>query len=311
MSVTISKGSLGNRTYTATWTQVYTISYDLAGGSVSVANPTTFTALSCDITLTNPTREGYTFTGWTGTGLGEPTMSVTIAHGSTGNREYTATWSAIPYRIKLPVGLTATVNGEEAATATIGQTVTLSVTSGYAILQAPTVTDASANSVVVTDQGDGTYTFLMPASAVSVHILAVEQGWQFTGTYATQLFSAENDNIYCFAGVKSEGSSVEIGSFVRVGGYVRVKPMRAYLVAPTPSNARGERRAAAESVPQTLRVRLLDFEGSPTGISEEIEVKSEGLTTATGWYTLDGRKLAGEPTQRGIYINNGKKVVVK
>lgn len=29
------------------------------------------------------------------------------------------------------------------------------------------------------------------------------------------------------------------------------------------------------------------------------------------WYTLDGRRLNGKPTQRGIYINNGKKAVIK
>jgi hypothetical protein len=29
------------------------------------------------------------------------------------------------------------------------------------------------------------------------------------------------------------------------------------------------------------------------------------------WYSLDGRKLDGKPTARGIYINNGKKVVIK
>jgi len=29
------------------------------------------------------------------------------------------------------------------------------------------------------------------------------------------------------------------------------------------------------------------------------------------WYSLDGRKLDGKPTQRGIYINNGNKVVIK
>ena len=29
------------------------------------------------------------------------------------------------------------------------------------------------------------------------------------------------------------------------------------------------------------------------------------------WYDLQGRKLEGKPTQKGIYINNGKKVVVK
>ena len=29
------------------------------------------------------------------------------------------------------------------------------------------------------------------------------------------------------------------------------------------------------------------------------------------WYTLDGRKLNGKPTQKGIYVNGGRKVVVK
>ena len=29
------------------------------------------------------------------------------------------------------------------------------------------------------------------------------------------------------------------------------------------------------------------------------------------WYTLDGRKLNGAPNQRGIYIHNGKKMVVR
>ena len=29
------------------------------------------------------------------------------------------------------------------------------------------------------------------------------------------------------------------------------------------------------------------------------------------WYTIDGQRLNGEPTQRGIYIHNGQKFVVK
>ena len=32
---------------------------------------------------------------------------------------------------------------------------------------------------------------------------------------------------------------------------------------------------------------------------------------ADDWYSLDGRKLVGKPTQRGVYINNGNKVVIK
>lgn len=30
-----------------------------------------------------------------------------------------------------------------------------------------------------------------------------------------------------------------------------------------------------------------------------------------GWYSLDGRKLWGKPTQRGIYIKDGKKMLIK
>ena len=29
------------------------------------------------------------------------------------------------------------------------------------------------------------------------------------------------------------------------------------------------------------------------------------------WYTLDGRRLNGKPSQRGIYVNQGRKVVIK
>jgi len=29
------------------------------------------------------------------------------------------------------------------------------------------------------------------------------------------------------------------------------------------------------------------------------------------WYTLDGRHLTGKPTAKGLYINNGKKIVIK
>ena len=81
--------------YTYTYKLItYTITYDLDGGIVNGTNPATYTVESDGITLTNPTREGYTFAGWTGTGLTGATDSVTIAKGSTGNREYTATWNA-------------------------------------------------------------------------------------------------------------------------------------------------------------------------------------------------------------------------
>ena len=80
-------------TLTAQWTvNQYTITYDLAGGTVE-GNPDTYTIETVAFTLKNPTKSGYTFTGWSGTGLdGENNMTVTIPKGSTGNRIYTAHW---------------------------------------------------------------------------------------------------------------------------------------------------------------------------------------------------------------------------
>ena len=48
-------------------------------------------------------------------------------------------------------------------------------------------------------------------------------------------------------------------------------------------------------------------EGSATGI----ERVNRTPITNNHWYTLDGRRLNGKPTQKGIYINNGIKVVIK
>ena len=80
-------------TLTAQWTvNQYTITYNLAGGTAE-GNPSTYTIETKAFTLKNPTKSGYTFTGWSGTGLdGENNMTVTIPTGSTGNRNYTAHW---------------------------------------------------------------------------------------------------------------------------------------------------------------------------------------------------------------------------
>ncbi|MBO4800403.1 MAG: leucine-rich repeat protein [Bacteroidaceae bacterium] len=60
------------------------------------------------------------------------------------------------------------------------------------------------------------------------------------------------------------------------------------------------------------RQMVLDFgEGETTSLSEELRVKSEDFATAAEWYTLDGRKLSGKPTTKGMYIHGGHKVVIK
>lgn len=76
----------------------YSISYDLNGG-FGDGNPMTYNMLSDSFTLYSPTRPGYTFLGWCGTGIEGISMTVEIKNGSVGDRSYTACWRANTNRI--------------------------------------------------------------------------------------------------------------------------------------------------------------------------------------------------------------------
>ncbi len=97
--------SLGAVTNYASWQLVtYDIAYTLNGGATDPAdaNPATYTVESPAIALANPTKQGYDFAGWTGTGLDAASTAVTIPTGSTGDRAYTATWTPalVNYTVK-------------------------------------------------------------------------------------------------------------------------------------------------------------------------------------------------------------------
>ena len=53
-----------------------------------------------------------------------------------------------------------------------------------------------------------------------------------------------------------------------------------------------------------------ELDGSTTSI-KSVDFGSSKAYEADGWYTINGMKLNAAPTEKGIYINNGKKVVVK
>ena len=180
----IGNTETGNKEYWAKWEiNQYTIAYDLAGGTAE-GNPDTYTIETGAFTLKNPTKSGYTFTGWSGTGLdGENNMTVTIPKGSTGERRYTAHWrynggssgGSSSYPITVP---SKTENGTVTVSpknASAGSTVTITVTpdSGY-VLETISVTDKNGNDLKLTDKGNGKYTFTMPGSKVEVKVTFME-----------------------------------------------------------------------------------------------------------------------------------------
>ena len=166
-------------TVTAQWKiNQYTITYDLGGGTAE-GNPDTYTVETDTFTLKNPTRPGYTFTGWSGTGLtGENNMTVTIPKGSTGERSYTAHWryngggsgGSSSYPITVPGKTengTVTVSPRSAEK---GDTVTITVKpdSGYQ-LDDLAVTDKNGKELKLTDKGNGKYIFTMPSGKVKIN----------------------------------------------------------------------------------------------------------------------------------------------
>ena len=195
----------GDMTITAQWTlNRYTISYNLNNGTAT-GNPDSYTVESDAITLNTPTRPGYTFTGWSGTGLdGENNMTVTIPTGSTGERSYTAHWryngggsgGSSSYPITIPGKTengTVTVSPRSAEK---GDTVTITVKpdSGYQ-LDDLTVTDKNGKELKLTDKGNGKYTFTMPASKVEINATFVKE-------VETSPFSDVSTSAYYYEAVK-------------------------------------------------------------------------------------------------------------
>ena len=93
-----------NMTLTAQWKKdVYNITYNLGGGEAD--NPENYEVDSKVITLKAPTRKGFAFTGWSGTGIDGISNEVVITTGSTGDRTYTANWKENSYTVQfIPYG---------------------------------------------------------------------------------------------------------------------------------------------------------------------------------------------------------------
>lgn len=76
-----------------------------------------------------------------------------------------------------------------------------------------------------------------------------------------------------------------------------LKAYSAYFEIPTSSG------------PRAVSSFVLDFDDDvATGITT---TNFTDYTDSDAWYTLDGRKLVGKPTTKGIFINKGRKVVIK
>ena len=87
-----------------------------------------------------------------------------------------------------------------------------------------------------------------------------------------------------------------------------ISPGKIFLYNPnyTPSSGGG---GGPSPVRRYLRI-VVEAEEDPMGIDNEQQTMVNGQLNDL-WYTLDGRRLDGKPTRKGIYITNGKKHIIK
>ena len=133
--------------------------------------------------------------------------------------------------------------------------------------------------------------------------------WEFIGTHSPIVWlsgHADLGRVFGFAAEEKNGC--EIGQFVKAGAGASIDPMRGYLryTASLAPAMDGSNTTAVDELPATMRVVI---GGETTSLSPVPSPSREG--SSQGWYTLDGRKLNGKPTKKGLYIHNGRKVVIK
>lgn len=193
-----------------------------------------------------------------------------------------------------------------------------------AVLQAGTpyifMPDGSNGGKIVVDNGND------KISICTADQHTDKQGqWEFIGTYDPIVWlsdptatgytaerAAEIGLVYGFAAEEKtlDGKDYAVGQFVKVGSGASIDPNRAYLkrIAAQQAPALGEGSQTGMEMPSAMRVVILNADGE-TGISTwNVERRT---WNDDSWYTIDGRKLSGKPSQRGIYINEGRQVVIK
>ena len=149
---------------------------------------------------------------------------------------------------------------------------------------------AAANTpLLVMNNSTETKTFLLLPTEDAADQVAVAD--EFLGTLTDLTFTAEEmktANYYVCNGKE----------FIQVRGAGTLAANRAYL------KVDGTKTAPA-SIPFR---RSIDGGEGTTGINN---VNDNLNDNDAAWYDLGGRKLNGKPAQKGVYIKNGKKVIVK
>ena len=293
-----------DKTFTAQWTStVYTITYSLDGGKTETENPTSYTIESKEITLNNPAKEGYTFMGWTGTGLKQATSEVTIPQGSTGNRSYTATWKVIEVN---PIEDEAVVDFSTLSDETLQNNVVNDVYynldgSAYDSTDESVVIGQSTDMQQINDKRPGSNDICSKFKGL---IIKVGTG---NGSITVNTMTSGNAALAIQIGNNTPTIAQKTDKGDVTVGYEATEDTYVYIYSTiSNNNTNSIKNLSIASTEDFVKIYNITVIPGTTGINITRGFDNADIETI---YDLNGRKLHAAPTKGGIYIINGKKVV--
>lgn len=177
------------------------------------------------------------------------------------------------------------------------------------LLNALVITAIKGNVVIVEDITDG----IIPAG-VPVLLLSKEMKSNKVFTSASKEKGTEVKSLLQVAG--DEGQWVDLGKayllyndvfYLSQAGTVPAGGI--YLPVPEEKEEQAGEEGKEEGK-ESFKARLyLTIDDDTTGISATLNDKGQMINDK--WYDLSGRKLNGAPTTKGVYINNGKKLIIR
>lgn len=136
---------------------------------------------------------------------------------------------------------------------------------------------------------------------------AVSEGetFLFNGNYEYRQLAADDADANSIYSLADNGTTtingVEFSNaiFAKVAVGNSISPFQAYL------KYDGEGK---DTTLESINIEWVLADGTVVTAIRTVNTAKE--SSAKGWYTIDGKKLSSKPTQKGMYIHNGKKRVI-
>lgn len=84
-----------------------------------------------------------------------------------------------------------------------------------------------------------------------------------------------------------------------------------YATTASSSGAKGNGVRKAPSLSKGIKIYSIKTRTNVVTDIKSITTTGEVTGNATDWYSINGQRISGQPTKKGLYINGGKKVIVK